>query len=113
MISHAARGRRVDRPAQAFRRICGAGNTECPELQRAAASVLRNFRFDNTERSPNTVSIMRLIRSATFVLAGLLFSGAASAKEVTLLNVSYDPTRELYADFNAAFAKQWKGAFLR
>jgi sulfate transport system substrate-binding protein len=29
--------------------------------------------------------------------------------EVTLLNVSYDPTRELYRDFNAAFAKHWKG----
>jgi sulfate transport system substrate-binding protein len=27
---------------------------------------------------------------------------------VTLLNVSYDPTRELYAEFNAAFAKHWK-----
>ncbi|MFP2929102.1 sulfate ABC transporter substrate-binding protein [Pyxidicoccus sp. 3LG] len=27
---------------------------------------------------------------------------------VTLLNVSYDPTRELYADFNAAFAKHWE-----
>ena len=25
-----------------------------------------------------------------------------------LLNVSYDPTRELYQDFNAAFAKHWK-----
>ena len=28
--------------------------------------------------------------------------------DVTLLNVSYDPTRELYQDFNAAFAKDWK-----
>ena len=28
--------------------------------------------------------------------------------EVTLLNVSYDPTRELYQDFNAAFVRQWK-----
>ncbi len=28
--------------------------------------------------------------------------------QTTLLNVSYDPTRELYQDFNAAFAKQWK-----
>ena len=27
---------------------------------------------------------------------------------ITLLNVSYDPTRELYADYNAAFAKHWK-----
>ncbi len=32
----------------------------------------------------------------------------ASAKDVTLLNVSYDPTRELYADYNAAFAKYWQ-----
>jgi sulfate/thiosulfate transport system substrate-binding protein len=31
-----------------------------------------------------------------------------SAESVTLLNVSYDPTRELYADFNAEFAKHWK-----
>lgn len=30
------------------------------------------------------------------------------AKDITLLNVSYDPTREFYADFNAAFAKYWK-----
>ncbi len=29
--------------------------------------------------------------------------------EVTLLNVSYDPTRELYQDFNAAFSKYWLG----
>ncbi|MFZ5525740.1 MAG: sulfate ABC transporter substrate-binding protein [Pseudomonadota bacterium] len=32
----------------------------------------------------------------------------AAAKEVTLLNVSYDPTRELYQEYNAAFAKYWK-----
>jgi sulfate/thiosulfate-binding protein len=32
----------------------------------------------------------------------------ASAAEVTLLNVSYDPTRELYQDYNAAFAKYWQ-----
>ena len=29
-------------------------------------------------------------------------------KQIKLLNVSYDPTRELYQDFNAAFAKHWK-----
>ena len=33
---------------------------------------------------------------------------AAQAKDITLLNVSYDPTRELYADFNKAFAKYWQ-----
>jgi sulfate/thiosulfate-binding protein len=32
----------------------------------------------------------------------------ASAKTIELLNVSYDPTRELYADFNKAFAAHWK-----
>lgn len=43
------------------------------------------------------------------VLAGLaLFSSAAMAKDYALLNVSYDPTRELYEDYNAAFAKYWK-----
>ncbi len=31
-----------------------------------------------------------------------------SAKEVTLLNVSYDPTRELYQEYNAAFSKYWQ-----
>jgi len=37
----------------------------------------------------------------------LLPLGAARA-ETTILNVSYDPTRELYQEFNAAFAKHWK-----
>ncbi len=32
----------------------------------------------------------------------------ASAKEISLLNVSYDPTRELYQDFNRAFSKHWQ-----
>ena len=34
---------------------------------------------------------------------------SAGAKEIKLLNVSYDPTRELYAEYNAAFAKYWQG----
>src|ERR1700742_3439366 len=32
----------------------------------------------------------------------------AAPAEVTLLNVSYDPTREFYTDFNACFAKKWE-----
>ncbi|MDD5175350.1 MAG: sulfate ABC transporter substrate-binding protein [Sterolibacterium sp.] len=39
--------------------------------------------------------------------ASLLISAQVSA-DTTLLNVSYDPTRELYQDFNAAFARYWK-----
>src|SRR5882724_11544076 len=38
----------------------------------------------------------------------LLGGGTVSAKTVTLLNVSYDPTRELYAAVNKAFAEDWK-----
>src|SRR6266550_2634967 len=37
-----------------------------------------------------------------------LFLAAPVWADVTLLNVSYDPTRELYQEFNAAFAKQWQ-----
>lgn len=50
------------------------------------------------------------MRRLPFVFAAALvaIAGAAQAAQVTLLNVSYDPTRELYKDVNAAFAKQWK-----
>lgn len=52
--------------------------------------------------------IMRSIAMASGLALGL--SGPAQAqKAVTLLNVSYDPTRELYAEFNAAFTTYWKG----
>ena len=45
---------------------------------------------------------------AILASAGLTFAGVASAADITLLNVSYDPTRELYQEFNAAFAKQYE-----
>ena len=41
-------------------------------------------------------------------LAALAVPGAVVARDVTLLNVSYDPTRELYQEVNVAFAKAWK-----
>lgn len=41
-------------------------------------------------------------------VAALAAAVAAPAKNIELLNVSYDPTRELYKDFNAAFIKQWE-----
>ena len=47
---------------------------------------------------------------ATLAAAVLTLAAPLAAKaEVNLLNVSYDPTRELYQDYNAAFAKYWKG----
>ena len=42
------------------------------------------------------------------VLAGAAWGASAQQPPVNLLNVSYDPTRELYVAFNAAFAKHWK-----
>src|SRR5947208_1679864 len=43
------------------------------------------------------------------VLAILLsFTFTSFAKDLNLLNVSYDPTRELYQDYNTAFTKYWK-----
>ena len=48
--------------------------------------------------------------AAVAVALGALLGGsmAAHAKSVTLLNVPYDPTRELYVDYDKAFAKYWK-----
>ena len=54
------------------------------------------------------MKLQRTIR----LLAALAMAGSctlgATARNIKLLNVSYDPTRELYADFNTAFAKHWK-----
>jgi sulfate/thiosulfate transport system substrate-binding protein len=50
---------------------------------------------------------MRFIQSLSFILA-LGLASQAYAAEVSLLNVSYDPTRELYQDFNKSFAALWK-----
>src|SRR3954447_22287639 len=54
--------------------------------------------------------ITRLSRRHTLALgaAFLLATSLEARAQTTLLNVSYDPTRELYQDYNAAFAKHWK-----
>ena len=49
-----------------------------------------------------------MIRRVLPVVAALLWTGSAFAADVSLLNVSYDPTRELYADFNKAFAAAYQ-----
>lgn len=48
----------------------------------------------------------KMIKYLAFSL--ILFAAPLAAEEQTLLNVSYDPTRELYEEFNQAFAKHWK-----
>ena len=48
-------------------------------------------------------------RAIAVLFASLFAAAAAQAKEVKLLNVSYDPTRELYQAVNPVFAAHWKG----
>jgi len=47
-------------------------------------------------------------KSFVLGLTALAIAGVTEAKTITLLNVSYDPTRELYAAVNKAFAEDWK-----
>jgi sulfate transport system substrate-binding protein len=51
---------------------------------------------------------MDLLKKFGAAFSALALSSSLFAKEITLLNVSYDPTRELYQDFNRAFAAYWK-----
>ena len=57
------------------------------------------------------MELNQLNRRLLLALTAAVFIGGASqasARDITLLNVSYDPTRELYVDFNKAFAEYWK-----
>lgn len=49
-----------------------------------------------------------LVFGRLIVLASVLWAGSALAADVSLLNVSYDPTRELYVEFNKAFAAAYQ-----
>jgi sulfate transport system substrate-binding protein len=52
---------------------------------------------------------LTLQRIATAALAAIVLAApAARAADLTLLNVSYDPTRELYDEYNKAFVKHWE-----
>ena len=49
-----------------------------------------------------------MVRRILPLVAGLLWASSAFAADITLLNVSYDPTRELYVDFNKSFASAYQ-----
>jgi sulfate transport system substrate-binding protein len=49
-----------------------------------------------------------MVRRGLLVIGSLLWASSAIAADVSLLNVSYDPTRELYAEFNKAFAAAYQ-----
>ncbi len=59
--------------------------------------------FGSLTMSPKSTAI-----AAALLLALAGTPAFAQGKPVTLLNVSYDPTRELYQDFNTSFAQYWK-----
>ncbi len=61
------------------------------------------------ENHSTSTKIMFSRRVAYQLIVALLFSWKTLAHaDIELLNVSYDPTRELYQEFNAAFARQWE-----
>src|ERR1700750_64817 len=51
---------------------------------------------------------IEMVRRSLLVIASVLWAGSAFAADVSLLNVSYDPTRELYVDFNKAFSAAYQ-----
>src|SRR6476620_12652443 len=62
-----------------------------------------------TYRTRSMTKLKTITRLALALTLATPIGGTAAAQEkVTLLNVSYDPTRELYKDINAAFAREWK-----
>ena len=69
--------------------------------------------MDFKNRLPRVARAVLAIAAGALALAGCGArqsageADAAHAGRVTILNVSYDPTRELYVDYNAAFAKYW------
>ena len=74
------------------------------KITKTGVSAIRNaWRTGVTEAKFATFV---LVLAAMSVLVAYI--DTAEAKQVSLLNVSYDPTRELYKEFNDSFAKYWK-----
>ncbi len=72
-------------------------------------SISQILKFQNNKLSSPKSGLWRQFRLNLLVSALTVFS--VSAKSIKLLNVSYDPTRELYLDYNKAFAAYWKTQF--
>src|ERR1035441_7909496 len=83
-----------------------------PRTGQTKASSSRNCKSRSEERQGMFGRRLKLTHTlAAIVVAASVALGIdnARAAQVTLLNVSYDPTRELYEAVNAQFAKDWKG----
>src|SRR6187402_1832121 len=72
--------------------------------------ALQNAPIEQRGRSMSQRRDFIKIPLAIAAAGAMSLSGLPSiAQPLQLLNVSYDPTRELYVEFNQAFAKYWKG----
>jgi sulfate/thiosulfate-binding protein len=80
-----------------------APTTGAPTATSATAAPTTALATAAPTAAPNTVA-----PTATAAAAAPAATVAGSKGAVEILNVSYDPTRELYQAFNAAFAKDWK-----
>ncbi len=68
----------------------------------------RTFSRWSAHRKSGRSTLAAVTASSVFAVGGLVTGASAEAANVQLLNVSYDPTRELYRDVNEQFAAQWK-----
>ena len=64
--------------------------------------------FDPPSRSTSATVLSNCALVATLLLALIPVSSECAEKTVTLLNVSYDPTREFYQDYNPVFSRYWQ-----
>lgn len=83
--------------------------TAIAALWTCAVHALNSNNSSSTHRRYN-LQRRHWIKAAVLGAAGTLaiLASPAYAKDVELLNVSYDPTRELYEDYNKAFAAYWQ-----
>ena len=61
-----------------------------------------------TRRTFNRLTVAAALLASSVLTSTPLLAQSAPPAPVSLLNVSYDPTRELYVEYNQAFAKHWK-----
>jgi sulfate transport system substrate-binding protein len=91
-----------------WRRFTARGHC-CPQ-QCAKQGLTANPEISGARKLLRTgMSARRGLSLWSLALLAIVGTPWVSAKDLTLLNVSYDPTRELYQDFNAAFIKYWQG----
>ena len=70
--------------------------------------LLAGYKFHTKLISLGKIMTIKKIIKSTIIAAATLTVLSVNAADINLLNVSYDPTRELYQDYNQAFAKYWK-----